>query len=430
MPRLSYAGGRPLELEPRPGSELQCCLAPAGTAAGDLLAAARAALAAPCEFPRLRSAAVPGDRVAIALERGTPAAEAIVAALVEELGAAGIEPESITIVTSPAVDSPAATDDVSASTDDAEVLTDVAEVDQAQGPALDPRLIYVTHQPDHREELAYLAATEAGDPIYLHRGLVDADLVVSVGLVHEPLAGRPMPEPAGLFPLFGDAAAQRRHREATRPGKSARRSPSLTGEAREAAWLLGSQFAVVVVPGGGESARAILAGEREAVARRGCELSRAAWQPEVAGEPSLVLATIDAPSEATTWGDVARALAAAASVVRSGGELALACGLAAAPGPALSRLADCDDRPRLLSRLWREDLPDLALTAEIVAILEQHRVYLLADLDEATVESLGFAWVETAAELQRLARHHDEVLVLADAHRAAPRQRAATTERA
>ena len=37
------------------------------------------------------------------------------------------------------------------------------------------------HDPAHRDSLSYLAASSDGRPIYIHRAIHDADLVVSIG---------------------------------------------------------------------------------------------------------------------------------------------------------------------------------------------------------------------------------------------------------
>ena len=68
----------------------------------DPRAAMRAALAAPLEYPPLAAALAPGDHVAVPLGKGVPHAAELVRGAVEELVAAGIEPECITIVSAAA----------------------------------------------------------------------------------------------------------------------------------------------------------------------------------------------------------------------------------------------------------------------------------------------------------------------------------------
>ena len=56
------------------------------------------ALAQPLEFPPLAQAAVPGDKVVLALDRGVPQAATIVARTIAALLSAGVTPQSITLV--------------------------------------------------------------------------------------------------------------------------------------------------------------------------------------------------------------------------------------------------------------------------------------------------------------------------------------------
>ena len=56
------------------------------------------ALARPLEFPPLVQAAVPGDKVVLALDQGVPQAATIVARTIAALLSAGVTPQSITLV--------------------------------------------------------------------------------------------------------------------------------------------------------------------------------------------------------------------------------------------------------------------------------------------------------------------------------------------
>jgi hypothetical protein len=52
---------------------------------------------------------------------------------------------------------------------------------------------------------------------------------------------------------------------------------------------------------------------------------------------------------------------------------------------------------------------------------QRQHIYLLSDLDEGTVEALGVGYITTVEEIDRLGRHADSCILLADAHRAAPK---------
>ncbi|HVT30454.1 MAG TPA: hypothetical protein VHE81_20760, partial [Lacipirellulaceae bacterium] len=66
----------------------------------DAMAATVAALAEPIEFPPLAAGIVPGDRVAIAVDGAIPCVGEIVLGAKKSLEAAGVEPESISVVAS------------------------------------------------------------------------------------------------------------------------------------------------------------------------------------------------------------------------------------------------------------------------------------------------------------------------------------------
>src|SRR5690606_20095371 len=58
----------------------------------------RNALAKPLDFPPLEQAVVPGDKVCVALDRGTPEAAAIVAQLWRVFEGRGVKPADLSIV--------------------------------------------------------------------------------------------------------------------------------------------------------------------------------------------------------------------------------------------------------------------------------------------------------------------------------------------
>jgi len=176
---LDYGADDPLVLETAEGGLVSDCRGPAGVegpAAGDRVAAA---LAAPLHGPPLAAHVVPGDRVAVAVSGTVPQAAAVVAAVVDGLCAAGVEAEAIHVL----------------------------HATQAGASAGPPGAIEFDATVD--AGTAYLAADEAGHPLYLARQLVDADVVVAVGEWgwDAALGGRSL---AGeLWPAFSRRAAAR-----------------------------------------------------------------------------------------------------------------------------------------------------------------------------------------------------------------------------
>ena len=197
------------------------------------------------------------------------------------------------------------------------------------------------HDPLSREALSYLAAATDARPIYIDRAIHDADLVVSIGCLQLDDAPGYHGINAGLYPGFSDAATIARY--ASSKSDEAPRRKRLARLADEASWQLGARFMIEVVPGAAGELLHVLAGDGAAVERRGRELCEAAWRFEVPAPAGLVVATIAGGSATQTWENVGRALAAASRVRAAGGAIVIGCELAAAPGPAIRRLAGADE---------------------------------------------------------------------------------------
>ncbi len=362
--------------------------------------AVRAALENPLEFPRITQATVPGDRITIAVLPRTSAAPTVVAGLLAELASAGAEAEQFTVLQS--------LEDATAGAPDPR--SGLPDAERAQ-------VALRVHDPDDRGELAYLAATQAGDAVYLNRALVDADLVVPIGPARPVLAGLAGVDGSALYPEFSDRATHERYRGPQR-AKSGRSATSPREEIDEVAWLLGTQFSVEVVPGSGDSLAAVVAGERQAVRRRAQQLADARWRFPVERAADLIVAAVDGPAWQQTWDQVIRAMWSAAAGIGPGGEIAVCTSLAAEPGPALACLADEDDRLARVKSLARERHSDWDQARLLAGLLDRHRVYLLSDLDQSVVESLGLVYVESAEEIIRLSGRHASCAILPHAQHA------------
>jgi nickel-dependent lactate racemase len=134
---------------------------PPGAETVDVRAAAEAAMESPFG-PPLSARAAPGDRVAIVVTdvtRATPDA-VLLDVLLEELQAAGVEREDVTVLTGLGLHRP---------------MTD-AEIAEALGEHAD---LAVNHDPD----AAIQVATVDGVPIEVHPAVANADLVCSTGMV-------------------------------------------------------------------------------------------------------------------------------------------------------------------------------------------------------------------------------------------------------
>jgi len=126
--------------------------------------AVRGALEQSLEYPPLRQIVVPGDRLVIAFDQTIAPAEGVLGAITQTLEEAGVGPGNITVV----------------------APRDGTGLERA----LPSGVTMVVHDPDDRNEQAYLATTRSGRRIYLNRHLTDADVVVPVArLGYDPVVG-------------------------------------------------------------------------------------------------------------------------------------------------------------------------------------------------------------------------------------------------
>lgn len=128
----------------------------------------QAAFRSPVGTPPLKKLAVKAKRVAIIVSdatRGVPTAR-ILPFLMEELAAAGIREDQITVVIGTGVHRPATP----------------GEIQEIMGDWKD-RIRVKNHQADCKEELVYLGETTLGTPVEVNRTVYDCDLRIIVGKV-------------------------------------------------------------------------------------------------------------------------------------------------------------------------------------------------------------------------------------------------------
>ena len=274
MTVLRYGTDSSVALQFAAGVPMEQCGTPQGVPLADPALAVAAALEQPLEYPPLAKTTTPGDRVVIVLGSGLPQVAQVTAVVVRAVMASGVDPDGITVLRSEA---------------------DAAAIDNPLGliplPAAE-RIRLVAHDPVGRWNLAYLAASEDGEPILLNRLLTDADVVLPVGCMQrEPSAGY-FGIHTTIYPEYSDQHTQARFRRHDRfIGNGHHRE--LQHEVNQVAWLLGVNFSLQVVPAAGDGILHVLAGQSDAVRRQCRELYRAAWNRSVAQRASLVVAAIE-----------------------------------------------------------------------------------------------------------------------------------------
>ena len=358
------------------------------------------ALQRPLDYPPLAASATPGDRVVLAMDPGTPQGDELAAVVIRALLDAGVDPDGISVLRTQA--------DVDAGADDPRRLLP---------EAIAARIVLVAHDPADRRQLALLSSTKEGHPILLNRVLHEADLVVPIGCLRGASAGGYYGIHTAVFPTFSDLKAAERFRCVKSLEANGTDRRRLVEEVEEVAWLLGVNFTVQLVPAAGDAVMHVVAGQSEAVGRRGRQLYDEAWSWKVAEPASLVVAAIEGDACRQTWHEFGRALDAAVSLIEEGGSIAVCCDLAEAPGAAIQRMVGNGSRQAALRAIRKEAPADALPAVQLARALDRGKVYLLSRLDPSLVDALEMIHVAEPDELARLARRHPSCILLANASR-------------
>jgi hypothetical protein len=400
---IDYGADDPLVIEPGAGSILHDCRGPRGVTGDDAVRLIAAALGDADHGPPLAAHVVAGDRVVVAIAEAVPQAAAAEAAVREVLAGAGLDPGQVTVLRA----GPLAIDDAVACAADA-----AGRPGAAAAGRFDPAAETAT---------AYLAADAAGKPLYLARELVDADVVLAIGAWNwnAALGGRSVE--GELWPTFSRLATRRAFvRSLARRGR--RFLPSWRDDVRDVTWQLGVGASLRLVPAAAGGLHAACFGAPADAARR----ARAAadgWRPRLDAPADVAIVSLSDPRAG--FDAVTRAVAAAACVTRPGASICVAGRVAVGPGIVFLR--------------WRQGAPLVPLLREAVAsadpclvadalatrlfarALGERRVVLLSDLDESTVEDLGFGHAAKPEVVERLAHRAGRVVVLHEGDRMLPR---------
>ncbi|WP_442483090.1 lactate racemase domain-containing protein [Aeoliella sp. SH292] len=366
----------------------------------DVIAATRAALESPLDFPPLSQAIVPGDQVAIAIGAGVREQANVVRGIVATLEQAGTEPSAIQIVTG-----------------------SVAEANTLRGELDDLTAggsVVVGHVASDDESLCFLAAVDE-EPLVISRQLFEADLVIPVGC-GRPAKSRDARGPfESVFPRFADALTQRRYSQADAldaPTSGAIRRQ----ETDQVGWLLGAAMVVEVVPARGGGVAQILAGAPEAVAREVAAACDREWACGVEQPARLVVATLAGGPDEQTWDNVARALHAAGMAADADeSSVAICTQLDTLPGETLHKLIATGGDLERAARLHSSQSDDAAAAWEIYKALCRGPVYFMSQLPPELVEDLGMTPIASAKELARLAERSETCIVLNEAQHSVPK---------
>ena len=361
----------------------------------------RAALTTPLDFPPLEQAVIPGDRIVIALDADTPAADMILAAIWEVLALRDVEPADV-LVLQPRSSQPGAPADPRSA-----LTRDVAG-----------RISWQIHDPDEAEGGQYLATSSSGERVYLAAELIEADLVIPVGPVGFDSVLGYRGTHSVLYPGLSNAESiTRALGEGHRELEPADQRP-LRQLVDDVGWLLGVQFCVQVVPATGSGVAGVWAGCPESVFQAARECLEDAWRVELAERPDIVIASIEADAGGHGWNQVGRALAVARNLVAHEGRILLLTDLKEPPGDGLKLVRSADAPSEALSPLKSLAPADLVPATQCVEAADWARIYLMSRLDSDLVEDLFITPLEHPDEISRLLELPGQCVIIENAQHA------------
>lgn len=377
---LKFAGNS-IDLDVDPQALTASWSGPASLSPSAMAEAIRVALASPVGYPRLNQSVVPGDRVVLALDPSLPELPAIVELVIEHLEESGLERHNITAVLADRADAPA--------------------------PSLAVEGIEVrAHDPDNRNELAYLSSTSPGRRIYLNRALIDADVTFVIGgLGVAPGFGLRGPWSV-LFPGLSDRET------IIEKGAAVHKVADDSGpadEATEVAWLLGNQLQMGVLDTAGGVGDAVVS-RFDLQARTGSQMIEKAWTFRAPERAEVVVAGIH---RTEGLGPLIQGLSAAARLVRRGGRVVVLSRSRGMPGEALQALAAADhDRQGAAALADFAAASDYSLARRLAEALDWADLYVHAEMSSDLLESIGLTPIEKPESARRLIGAASSVITL------------------
>ncbi len=358
----------------------------------------RNALLQPLGLPELARCVVPGDSVAIVIDPETPDSIDLLVVVCEQLQSVPDEGITLSLMLPP---DPA--------------NTGWGNFVERLPLHLQQQLTVHIHDPGDASQLSYVASSVGGERIYVNRRISDADLLITIGVIcFDSLLGY-QGTTSSVFPSFSENDAILQARAQGHPELTPDDDRPYRQLVDEVGWLLGTQFAVQVVPGAGETPLAILAGLPEDVMSAGKELVDRVWRVKSRKEAEAILLSVPA-SGLSGWKQFGTAIEQAAKIVEPDGRIIVIADVPVPEGPAATMLRRCQEPGELLKPLRREPTEDAIEIVKLINTLSHARVYLYSQIPADIVEELGMIAIVDASELQRLTMASKNCVVLPHAN--------------
>lgn len=354
-----------------------------------------ACLAGPLDFPSVDQAVVPGDHLVLAVESTVPSLPAVSLTTLRWFAERGTSPANMKVVVAGAADKAV------------EKLTAGIQAE------LQGEVMVEVHDPDDSEKVAYVAANDESEPIYVNRTVVDADVVLPITRHRDPSAIDYFGA-CSIFPWLSDRSTRSKFGSLERLEPSVAREPLIRWADQAAQWT-GFMVAMQLIPGMGDSVLAVRAGALGAIETANQRDAAKYWAvPD--GPYQNVVALVDGGEVQDNWQGVARALWIADRFAEDGGVIVICTQSKFSLGKSLQRLRNTSPTPESLRKKLSKDTGDDALIAGLIhRIAANKHIYLVSQARRDTVESVGLGVLDSQEELQRLMSQFDSCAVLGSA---------------
>lgn len=375
---------------------IDCHLEPAVQPCSDLAEAIDQALSNPVDFPSLDQATVPGDTLVFPVDVVVPNLAECVPLILKWFVDHGTSPHNISIVLA-----------------GGSVPGVAAELSANIESTLGESVTIEMHDPDDEDGVAYVAANQDADPIYMNRRLVDADVVIPITCcrsttsldylgaysIYPLLSDRTT---RGAFYRFGQLADKKSHER-------------LTQWADQAARWAGFMVEIQVLPAGRNQIAAVLAGATEPLEAECTVQMNNAWETPVQ-QSDLTIALLDGGEAQQNWLGISRALHAAQRCTNEHGAIVVCTQAKETLGKSIRRLKDAEAGSQELEKKLAKDTSDDAIAASLMNhIITDKHVYLVSEMRVDTLESLGVGSISQPSELEHLIDQFATTTVLGSA---------------
>ena len=402
------------------------------------------AVSHPLGLPGVSNCFTPDDAVAIALGEGVIHQDEILPVLIDQLLANGIKKENVTLVV---FGGKRREDNL------------VGAKPFAADSVLSQYNVHV-HYTDQPQAYTIVSAMESGEPLAFVRPMVEADVVIPIGVADPVACASEWTSRLGVFssvyPRFSMKEAHDRFEHPSVFGlddseeteelgnrqekegdiseelgvmseeltQSASQNPletrnALADEARQAGWELGVILLMEIIPGAGDSVAHVVFGTPDEVEK---EVNRihsdcvknfnkavksGIGKMTFTRKPSQILCAVGGEESRQTWLNVIESLETAAAKGTDRCSIYLCADVADPIGRGFKYLMENSDLlPNdvftVTETLYRERFPDSLLALRWLRLTERYRIYWLSNLDSETVEKLGAVPIEIISQFQRL----------------------------